>query len=160
MERDSAPAGLAPVDDAKRPRLHAGTQAIPRLNLPDSGVVERSFRLRRVAGTVPGVVWLPSSPDSNVPRPPLILLGHGAAGTSETTGTSAWPGGSLPVPASRRRRSTGRTTATGPPPRWPPRSTNPSIVAEEAEVVLDGMAADWRAAVDALGALGIVDTGY
>ena len=41
------------------------------------GVVERSFHVIRTTGTVPGVLWLPSS--WSTPRP-LILLGHGGGG--------------------------------------------------------------------------------
>ncbi len=47
------------------------------------GVIEREFRLRRPAGTVPAVLWRPSAfaaQPQPQQRPPLVLLGHGGSG--------------------------------------------------------------------------------
>jgi hypothetical protein len=56
----------------------------------DGGVVERSFRLNGAAGTVPGILWLPSP---LVSVPPLVLLGHGGSGhkrRARITGLACW----------------------------------------------------------------------
>ena len=119
------------------------------------GVVERSFRIRRAAGRVPGVLWLPSPP---VSTPPLVLLGHGG---------SEHKRGERIVSRARWFASHARVAALaidGPyhgdrvPAPMPAAEYQGRMAAAGIEVILDRMTDEWRATVDALGALGVVDT--
>lgn len=119
------------------------------------GVIERSFRLGREADAVPGVLWLPPPPAAN---PALVLLGHGGSGhkrSDRILSLACWFAsharfGALAIDGPYHGdRVSPAVGATGYQAR---------IAAEGMEVVLDRMAGDWRAAVAALGALGIVDT--
>jgi dienelactone hydrolase len=118
-------------------------------------VVECSFQIRRAAGIVPGVLWLPSAPG---PAAPLVLLGHGGSGhkrSEQMTDRAVWF-------ASRARIAVlaidgpyhgDRVTTPLSTPEYQAR-----IAAEGIETVLDRMTADWRAAIAAAGTLGTVDT--
>lgn len=120
----------------------------------DDGLVEQSLRFVRAATTVPGVLWLPPSPAS---ASPLVLLGHGGSGhkrSERIVSLARWFAAecglaalAIDGPYHGDRVPSPLTTA----------EFQGRIAAEGIEVVLDRMADEWTAIVDALGALHIVD---
>lgn len=121
----------------------------------DGGAVERGFLLARATGTVPGVLWLPSSPVSS--PPPLVLLGHGGSGhkrSERITGLARWFASQAGLAA---------LAIDGPyhgdrvPGRLPAAEYQALVAEEGIEAVLDRMADDWRTTVETLAALGFVD---
>jgi dienelactone hydrolase len=121
------------------------------------GVVERPFQLVREASRVPGVLWLPS-PVPAVPAPSVVLLGHGGSGHKQSERI---------VRLARWFASDARLAALAiDGPYHGDRISSPMtapeyqarIAAEGIEVVLDRMADDWLLTVEALGALGLVNT--
>jgi dienelactone hydrolase len=133
------------------------------------GVVEREFRLGRAAGTVPAVLWQPSAPASQQQqkqqqqqqqkrKPPLVLLGHGGSGhkrSERNVSLARWFASTVGLAS---------LAIDGPyhgdrvPVPMPAAEYQPRIVAEGTDAVLDRMTGDWLAAVDAVGAEGLVDT--
>lgn len=119
--------------------------------MTDGGVVERRVRV----GDVPGIVW---SPPGEGPPPPLVLLGHGGSGHKGSAGVVAharWFAGRAGIAA---------VAIDGPyhgdrvPAPLPAEVYQARMAGEGIEAVLDRMADDWWATVDALGAAGVADT--
>jgi dienelactone hydrolase len=134
--------------------MHENLEWIGR-HVAHGGVVERSFRLGRTAGTVPGALWLPSSP---VPAPPLVLSGHGGSGhkrSERIVGRARWFASHARIAA---------LAIDGPyhgdrvPAPMAAAEYQGRMAAEGIEVVRDRMTDEWRATVAALGALDLVDT--
>lgn len=119
------------------------------------GAIERSFRLMKTAGSVPGVLWLPSPPAS---KPPLVLLGHGGSGHKQSeriVALALWfaSHAGLAALAIDGPYHGDRISSPLTAPQYQAR-----IAAEGIDATLDRMAGDWQATVDSLGALGIVET--
>lgn len=118
-----------------------------------AGIVERSFRIRRPAGTVPGTVWTPIGRSGPVP---LVLLGHGGSGHRRSDRVVSM------VPGLARA---GYATAAIDGPFHGERMETPltpaeyqaKISAEGIDNVLDRMAGDWVATRDLLVERGIAD---
>jgi dienelactone hydrolase len=126
----------------------------PRLS---GGVVERSFRVMRAAGPVPGILWSAAVPKGS--RPPLVLLGHGGSGhkrSDRVVGLARW---------FVARAGVAAVAIDGPlhGDRVPEPLTPPQYQARVAQTgierVLDRMADDWRATVDVVAASGAADAG-
>jgi len=159
--RDQAPAARNP-QPGTRDQKEPATVDVPLewtgRGVADGGVVERSFRFDRPAGKVPGVLWLPFSPFPAASPPGLVLLGHGGSGhkrSERIVSLGRWfaahaklAAAAIDGPFHGERLSSPLSVA----------EYQARIAAEGIEIVLDRMAADWRATVHALGTAGIVDT--
>jgi dienelactone hydrolase len=118
-------------------------------------VTENVFLVKRATGNVPGLLWLPLNAK---PWPPLVLLGHGGSGhkrSDRIVGLAHWFAAqagmaalAIDGPYHGSRLST--SLATG--------QYQDLIAAEGPELVINRMVADWLAAIDAVTALGSVDT--
>ena len=110
------------------------------------GATERRFGVPRGGATVPGVLWTPAA--ARTPAP-LVLLGHGGGGHKRDESRTAY---ALAYAA----RGIAAAAIDGPfhGDRAPaPGAAEPGY----GEAAADSMAADWRAALDALAALEAVD---
>ena len=113
----------------------------------DGGLVERTFRVERGAGVVPGVLW---APDGDAPMP-LVLFGHGGGGSK--TGPSV-------LAARDAYAARGVATAAIDGPAHGDRG--PVVDSSQPEYramwqlagVVDSMVGDWQATLDALLASG------
>lgn len=152
----AAPYGVVAVRRPDDPvsEVEAGSVVWGGRRVVDGGVVERSLVLERPAGVVPGMLWLPPSYRT---APGLVLLGHGGSQhktSGRIVGLARWFG----------RNGLAALAIDGPyhgdrvPHPMDAAEYQPLIAEEGIDAVLDRMAGDWRATVDALGALGIVDT--
>jgi dienelactone hydrolase len=129
----------------------------------DKGVRERRFDLDREGRTIPGLVWTP--PDADGPRP-LVLIGHGASGSTREDYVVAL--------GRRLVRHLGYAAAAIDGPvhgdRRHDRDGSPDLpffdfgrVWSSDSTMTDAMVADWRATLDALQAepdIGTGATGY
>ena len=117
------------------------------------GVCERGFTVERDGHNIPGVLWYPSAPSG--PRP-LVLMGHGGSGHKRNdrmlmlgqmfSVNYGWCAAAIDGPVHGERGLV--TDASDPAYRemWQRRDT------------VQGMIDDWKATLDALSALGEVDT--
>lgn len=124
------------------------SQQNPTRRVLDGGAVEWAVRI----GHVPATVWVPGT----VRRPPLVLLGHGGSGdrnSGRIVGLGRWfARAGLAAVAIDGPYHGGRVA------RPMAAVVYQRLIADEGvERVLDRMADDWRTAVDALGAAGVVD---
>ncbi len=120
----------------------------------DDGFVERELRLTRAGNQVPGVVWLPSRPGSSCP---VVLLGHGGSGhkwSERITRLGRWfaSQGGLAAVAIDGPYHGDRVAGPLTPAEYQHR-----ILEAGLDAVVEAMVSDWRAAVEAVSTLAIVD---
>jgi dienelactone hydrolase len=117
-------------------------------------VIERSFRIIRDVGTVPGALWLPASWSASCP---LVLLGHGGSGhkrSKRVVESARWfaTHAGLAAMAIDGPYHGDRVSAQLSVMEYQTRIADVGI-----EAVLDRMTDDWRTAVDSIGEAGLVD---
>lgn len=152
----------------RRPGSPAGATAAraflaPAVEWGDEGAVAGGVRQRRFDvvhddRVVPGLLWTPTRAPA---PPPLVLLGHGGSGSKRE--------GHVVSMARRLAGRYGIASAAIDGPVHGARRPDPGAPAalvlvefaqrwaNEGEAMTDGMVADWRATLDALGATGEVD---
>lgn len=164
-ESDSPPAPpageVAPLDRTPRgadwPVLAWGDE-----DVVVDGVRQRRFDVARDGAVAPGLLWTPPSPRTGAGAAPLVLLGHGGAGSKRE--------GYIVSLARRLVRHHGIAAAAIDGPvhgdrRQDPHAPTALVLVEfaqrwanDGEAMTDEMVADWRATLDALESSGEVDT--
>jgi dienelactone hydrolase len=126
-----------------------------RAREPVDRAEEREFHVKRPSGPVPVLAWLPAQAASS--PPPLVLLGHGGSSDKRSerivrlgrwfASEAGFAALAIDGPFHGERVTTAMTDEA----YWA------EIAREGAEAVLDRMAGDWWAAVDALATEGLAD---
>jgi dienelactone hydrolase len=122
--------------------------------ISEGGVTEGRFTLERDTGKVPGILWTPTQPDGPVP---LVLMGHGGSGHKRAD---------RQLMLGRRFAGVSQIAAVaidGPfhgdriAEQLDRRQYQERMAAAGVDKVTDGMVDDWRATLDTLSQLDVID---
>lgn len=122
--------------------------------ISEDGVTEYRFDLELATGTVPGILWTPTKPEHPIP---LVLMGHGGSGHKRDdrqlllgrrfAKAFHLAAASIDGPFHGDRVST----------QLEPRQYQEMIVATGIDKVTDSMINDWRATLDTLSQLAMIN---